>query len=149
MKYSQEIEYYSKIYEVDGALIASVSNAESSFNERARSEKGAIGIMQIMPSTAQWVAQKIGIKYSEELLYDANYNLKIGSYYLSYLIKNFGDKKLAICAYNAGPANVKSWLKNSQYSADGINLDKIPFLETENYLNKVFKNYRYYRHKYN
>lgn len=149
MKYNEEIEYYSKTYNVDGALIASISNAESSFNESARSAKGALGIMQLMPSTAQWVAQKIGIDYKEEFLYDANYNLQIGSYYLSYLIENFGDKKLAICAYNAGPANVKSWLKNKQYSADGINLDKIPFAETENYLNKVNKNYRYYSHKYN
>lgn len=148
MKYKEEISQCSMIYNVDGALIASVANVESNFREDVVSSKGAIGIMQLIPSTAEWVANKIGESYSEDKLYDGDYSLKLGSYYLSYLISCFGDKKTAICAYNAGQGNVKSWLANSKYSSNGKTLDKIPFKETEKYLNKVIKNYSYYKLKY-
>ena len=104
--------------------------------------------MQIMPSTAKWIAQKIGEDYSEEKLLNGEYNLKIGSWYLSYLIDYFNDEKLGICAYNAGQGNVSMWLKNEEYSQDGKTLKKIPFEETKNYLNKVYKNYKYYKNRY-
>ena len=148
MKYKEEIESVANSYNIKSALVASVVNSESGFNENAISNKGACGIMQIMPTTAQWVANKIGEEYSEEKLFDVAYNLKIGSYYLSYLINYFQDEKLAICAYNAGQGNVSNWLTNEEYSTDGKSLKKIPFKETEEYLNKVYKNYNYYSRKY-
>lgn len=148
MKYKEEIEMLGQEYDVKSALIASVVNSESGFNESAQSSKGACGIMQIMPTTAEWVALKIGKEYSQEKLFDVKYNLEIGTYYLSYLIKYFNDEKLAICAYNAGQGNVSNWLKNEEYSSDGKSLFKIPFKETEDYLNKVYKNYNYYLRKY-
>ena len=104
--------------------------------------------MQLMPSTAEWLAGKVGEEYSDERLYEPEFNIKLGSYYLSYLIKYFGDRKLAICAYNAGQGNVSNWLEDKRYSTDGKTLDNIPFEETKNYLNKVYKNYRYYKNKY-
>lgn len=148
MSYSQEIKTYADKYDVDGAIVASVINTESSFNEYAMSNKGAIGLMQVMPSTAEWIAEKIGLDYSEEKLYEIEYNIEIGTYYLSYLTKYFNDEELALCAYNAGQGNVKSWLNNKEYSKDGKTLDKIPYEETKNYLNKVYKNYYYYKNKY-
>jgi len=148
MKYKDEILLYSKEFDVDAGIIASVANVESSFNEDAKSSKGAIGLMQLMPDTAKWLAGKIGENYSEDKLYDGEYSIKLGSYYLSLLIKQFGDFKTAVCAYNAGPGNVKNWLNDAGYSKDGKSLNKIPFEETKNYLNKVVKNYNYYKIKY-
>lgn len=148
MTYREEITSFGNAYGVKSALVASVANVESNFNENAVSNKGAVGVMQIIPSTAQWLASKIGEEYSEEKLLDGKFNLKLGTYYLSYLINYFGNEKLGICAYNAGQGNVSSWLKNGEYSKDGKNLDKIPFEETKNYLNKVYKNYNYYKNRY-
>lgn len=148
MAYSQEITSISKKYDVNSALVASIVNSESNFNENAKSGKGAVGLMQLMPSTAQWIAKKIGVEYSDELLSKPEYNLEIGTYYIGYLIDMFGNEEVALCAYNAGPSNVKNWLANKEYSQDGKTLEKIPFKETKNYINKVYKNYHYYKNKY-
>ena len=148
MTYSEDIVFLGKTYGVKSALIASVANVESNFKENAVSNKGAVGIMQLMPSTAQWLAGRMGENYSDERLLEGQFNLKIGSYYLAYLIDYFDNEKLGVCAYNAGQGNVSSWLKNTEYSTDGKTLRKIPFEETKNYLNKVYKNYNYYKNRY-
>ena len=148
MKYSEEIRQVSQQCGVDSALLASVANVESGFRSDAVSSKGAVGIMQIMPSTAKWVAQKYKKDFSEEKLKDEEFNIMLGGYYLSYLIDYFGDTKLGICAYNAGQGNVAKWLNDKDYSLDRKKLDKIPFEETRNYLNKVNKNYYYYKNRY-
>ncbi len=148
MKFKEEITYYGESYGVQPAVIASVANVESGFVEDAVSNKGAVGIMQLMPSTAEWVASKIGEEYRRELLLEGEYNIKIASYYISYLLTIFGDTKTALCAYNAGQGNVKKWLTKEEYSPDGVSLSKIPFEETRNYINKVEKNYRYYKNRY-
>ena len=148
MDYKTEIEEISKEYSLDGALIASVINVESGFNEKAISNKGAVGIMQVMPSTAKWIAQRNKIDYDEKMLCNPSYNIQIGSIYLSYLINYFNDEKLGICAYNAGQGNVSNWLKTGEYSKDGKTLEVIPFKETRDYLAKVNKNYYYYKNRY-
>ena len=148
MTYKEEIYTLGNTYGVKSALIASVANVESNFKEEAVSNKGAVGVMQLMPSTAEWLANKLGIEYYEKKLFEGEYNLELGSYYLAYLINYFKDEKLGICAYNAGQGNVSLWLKNKDYSKDGKTLDKIPFEETKNYINKVYKNYNYYKNRY-
>lgn len=148
MTYSEEIQEISNQYDVDSALIASMVNAESGFKEKAVSSKGAIGLMQLMPSTAEWLAGNMDVEYNEELLYTAEYNLRLGIFYVNYLINVFNSEKLVLCAYNAGPTNVKNWLNNKEYSQDGKTLLKIPYNETKVYVNKVYKNYHYYKNKY-
>ncbi len=148
MKYNEEIKIYAEKYQVEASLVASVACAESGFNENAISSKGAVGIMQLMPETAEWLCSKIGIDYDKEKLIDVNYNIEIGTYYLSYLINLFDNQKVALCAYNAGIGNVRNWLKNREYSKDGKTLNKIPFDETNNYVKKVNKNNYYYKNKY-
>ncbi len=148
MTYADTIVEYSNSYNVDSALVASVVNSESSFKNDVKSQKGAIGLMQLMPTTAEWVATKLNEEYSEEKLYEPEYNIKLGTYYLGYLIEYFGDTELGLCAYNAGQGNVSNWLLNKEYSTDGKTLTKIPYKETENYLNRVYKNYHYYKNKY-
>ncbi len=148
MKYSETIEKVAQDYQISASLIASVANAESGFKENAISSKGAIGIMQIMPDTAKWLAEKMHIEYSEDMLKDAEYNIQMGAFYLAFLKQIFSNQKTVLCAYNAGIGNVRQWLKDERYSSDGQSLKEIPFKETKNYVNKVLKNNYYYKNKY-
>lgn len=148
LSYQKEIDETSLVSNIDSALIASVVNVESGYKPDVVSPKGAVGLMQLLPATAEWMAKRLGKEYSKDKLYEPSYNLEIGSCYLAYLIDCFKDEKLGLCAYNAGPKNVKEWLKNKEYSEDGKVLKIIPFKETENYINKVYKNYQYYKIKY-
>ncbi len=136
-KYTDIIEEYSKKYNIENELVYAVINAESRFNKNAVSNKGAIGLMQIMPETGEWLAKKMGIEdFSQEMLYEPNVNVQIGCYYLGYLIEKFEDERLALCAYNAGSTNVYRWLANDKYSIDGY-VHTIPFKETDKYVKKI------------
>lgn len=147
LEYTEIIETNANNYGVEPELIASVINVESSYNKYSLSSKGAMGLMQILPSTAEWVCNRLG-KDDEINLYEPSVNIQIGTYYISYLINYFGDEELAICAYNAGMGNVKRWLSTVEYSSDGVKLDAVPFKETENYLKQVQKNKTIYKNKF-
>ncbi len=94
--------------ELDPDLVCAVVRAESRFRPGAVSPRGAIGLMQIMPETAAWIAQKLGVTASE--LQDPETNLRFGTWYLRYLIDRFGALDVALAAYNAGPTRVDEWL---------------------------------------
>ena len=147
LRYSDTVTMYSFKYNVDANLILAVIKAESNYNENALSNKGAIGLMQIMPSTGEYISLKLNENFNENMLFSTETNIKYGTYYLSYLINKFNSIDLVIAAYNAGEGNVLYWL--SKYSVDGEKLDKIPFKETENYLSKVKKYYSDYKKFYN
>ena len=147
LKYKDSILEASEKYDVEPYLVASIINSESSFNKDAVSHKGAIGLMQVMPSTASMVAKQL--KLSEYDLFDEQTNIKIGTYYLSTLLSYFGNLSVAICAYNAGPTRVKSWLQNEQFSTDGKTLVNIPYVETQKYLANVLKNIKFYQNRFN
>ena len=123
---------------LDGALVYSVMKAESNFREDAESDAGAVGIMQLLPSTAAFVCEREGIPFDAARLKEGEYNVTLGCAYLGYLMEEFEDET-ALAAYNAGEGKVHSWLKNSDFSADGIVLRKIPYPETEEYIKKVAK----------
>ena len=148
LEYVEAISANSKLYNVEPELIASIINVESSYNPQAQSNKGAVGLMQVLPTTAEWVCNRIGREYKQDNLYDPSVNIQIGTYYIAYLIGYFGDENLAICAYNAGMGNVKKWLGVVDYSSDGESLDNIPFKETEKYLDQVLKNKSIYKNKF-
>ena len=132
------------------SLIYAVIKAESNFDPQARSPKNAVGLMQIMEPTAQWVCEKVGTIFSGgDMLKEPERNIQIGCFYLSYLLDMYdGNQKCALAAYNAGLANVNSWLLNETYSKNGKDLDVIPFSETEQYVNRVLTNERIYRFLY-
>lgn len=146
IKYTEIIKNNSEKYNIKSSLIASIINVESGYKKERISNKGAVGLMQIMPETAEWIAQKINVNYDYENLFNEEYNINFGSYYLSYLIEYFSDEKLAICAYNAGMGNVSKWMKDESLFVDK-KLIKIPFSETEKYLHKVEKNLKHYKNR--
>ncbi len=148
MRYTSEIKEVCGQYDLEPSLVASVINVESGYNPNRTSPKGAKGLMQIMPSTAEWLCEKLRLEYNEERLYEVEYNLVLGCYYLKSLMGSFEDTVSALCAYNAGPTNVRNWLSDSKYSSDGKTLNNIPFAETENYVTKLNKNLKYYSRKY-
>lgn len=145
IKYEEEISYASEKYGVEEAVIYSMINIESHFNKNALSNKGAVGLMQVMPSTAEMVAEQLSIE-EFDLIFPQE-NIEIGTAYFASLLKRFENLETALCAYNAGPTNVASWLKNEEYSQDRESLSYIPFEETRNYVAKFWKNYNYYKTK--
>lgn len=146
-KYGDTVTKYSFLYNIDANLVLSVIKTESNFNEKSISDKGAAGLMQILPSTGVYIAESLNEEYVGQNLFDYETNIRYGTYYLSYLMKKFKDINCAAAAYNAGEGNVAYWL--TKYSDDGIHLNFIPFKETQNYVEKVNKYYERYKRTYN
>lgn len=136
--YLSTIKLECKNYNLDENLILGIIKAESKFKVNSVSNANAKGLMQILPSTGEWIAKKLSIQnYKEEDLFDYAINIKFGCYYVRYLLNYYNqNEKLSICAYNAGMGIVDSWLENSDYSKNG-ELTSIPYNETKKYLKKV------------
>ncbi|NLU37231.1 MAG: lytic transglycosylase domain-containing protein [Clostridiales bacterium] len=150
LKFEEQIREYSTVYQVDPFLVASIIFIESRFNPDAVSMRNAKGLMQILPSTGEWVASKLDIEnFNETHLLDPETNIQIGCWYISYLSSQFsGNMELVLAAYNGGIGNVSKWLKEKKYSTDGKQLDYIPFVETRNYVEKVLGVYNIYQEIY-
>ncbi len=146
VKFSEQVEMYSDEYGLDRYLVYSVISVESDFDKNAESSAGALGLMQIMPETADWMNSKYSLAINDIDLFSPDTNIRIGCCYLSYLTKRFGSTELALIAYNGGEGNVREWLK--KYSSDGVTLDTIPYKETANYVKKVTTRYEIYSRIY-
>lgn len=133
---------FSNEFNIEPSLTLAIMHSESGFTEKAISDKGACGLMQLMPTTAAYVADLIG--YDNEInFFDANCNVYLACAYLNYLFNRFDNEKSVICAYNAGEGNVQDWLNNEKYAFNG-ELKIIPFNETQEYFDKVKKLKSYY-----
>jgi len=132
---------------VNPLLIASLVRVESHFREGDVSHAGAIGLMQLMPGTALWIARKIGqplpsgATQSDAIavaLADPQINIRLGSWYMAYLLRMFnGDLPEAVAAYNAGPNRVQGWLRQGIWSGDQVTGEDIPVRETRHFLARV------------
>ncbi|NLK44465.1 MAG: lytic transglycosylase domain-containing protein [Tissierellia bacterium] len=144
--YESIIVKYSNEFNVDPYLVASIINVESKYDTYAISNKEAKGLMQISPQTGKWGSEVLMMdNYSDHDLFDPEINIRIGTWYLSVLLKEFNNNlDLVLAAYNAGSGNVSKWLNNGEYSTDGHNLTSIPYKETEDYLARVKDSYRIY-----
>jgi len=140
------VEKYATQYGVDPLFVLAVIREESKFLPRSESHKGAKGLMQLMPSTAQSIAESIGDKaYSEEYLLDPEKNIQYGTWYLASLQKLFSNNRpLVIAAYNGGRGRVQEWIKSGQIDPENIRLEDIPFNETRGYVDRVLKSYQKY-----
>lgn len=149
LEHEDLIDTYAPKYGIPRELLAAVIMAESGFDPKARSSAGAIGLMQLMPTTAEEMAGRMGIEYDEYALTDPEYNISMGTYYLAYLYRNLGENwDTALAAYNAGIGNVLKWLEDERYTDDGTTLKEIPFKETKNYVSRVNKYKQKYKDKY-
>jgi soluble lytic murein transglycosylase len=136
------------------ALVLAIIRQESEFDVGAISSANARGLMQLIPSTAQAQARREGMSFQRgALTTDPQYNMTLGSAHLADLIDDFGGSYvLAIAAYNAGPTNVRNWLREwgdpRSRSVDTIDwIEQIPFAETRNYVQRVTENLQVYRHR--
>lgn len=146
--YEEYVQKYSQQYNVDENLVYALIKAESNFNANAQSSKGAIGLMQLMETTAQDVCKRMDLNISnnelKEKLLEPEININIGTKYLSILIQQYGNIEIAITAYNAGIGTVDNWIEKDIIKADGSNVEKIPYKETNNYVRKILRDYKIY-----
>jgi soluble lytic murein transglycosylase len=134
---------------LDPALIAAVIDAETKFEPR-QSSAGAEGLMQILPATAYFLAHLSGgSRFTESDLATPRINVAYGSYYLRYLLNHYGgNEMLAVAAYNAGLANVDSWVAEANAAGRQLTVAAIPFPETRAYVERVLQAQREYRAQY-
>ena len=136
LKYEDELKDAADRYGLDRRLVAALINAESGFDKDAVSVDGAEGLMQILPSTAEWIAFRRGIEYREGSLFEPETNLDLGCWFLSFLLDRYeGNVRYALIAYNAGYARLDEWLKTRL--DDNGELTDIPYAETRNYVKKI------------
>ena len=146
-KYQSCIEKYSAEYDIPEEIIFSVIKVESGFRASVTSPVGAMGLMQMMPTTFEWLTgdYHLGENLPTVSLYDPEVNIRYGTYYLRYLKDKFGDWNTVLAAYNAGEGTVSKWLADERYSSDGKTLHTIPIAETESYVKKVNNEIGIYR----
>ena len=134
---------------LDPALIAAVIYAETRFRPRT-SATGAEGLMQIEPSTAEFLARRSGgYAFTVRDLGTPQVNIAYGSYYLRYLLNVYGGSKLlALAAYNGGETNVDDWLAGVRAKHERFTINAIPIAETRAYVSEVLTKQRAYRHNY-
>ena len=138
-KYREIVETYSAQYGVPQEILYAVIRTESGFVPDAVSPSGAVGLMQLLPSTYEWLCTKTGEEYNLSTLYDPDVNIRYGAYLLSYFYAKFGVWETVYAAYNAGDSRVREWLEDPRYGLDG-RLIEIPYEETRNYVAKVSDN---------
>ena len=146
--YLETIVKWSQERQINPVLVTALIRQESRFMPAIKSSVGATGLMQVMPETAAWVAQKINFKkYSLENVDD---NVKLGTWYLDHTHDEYkNNSMLAVASYNAGPNAVADWLKRFNFSDPDAFAEKIPFPETKGYVKSVFENYWNYLRIYN
>jgi len=128
---------------LDSAWVYGLMRQESRFVPNASSGVGAGGLMQLMPTTAQWVSDKLGVPYQAEAVNDPEQNMRMGTYYLSHVLAELGHPVLATAGYNAGPRRAREWQSDAELDAARY-IESIPFSETRDYAKKVMTNAVHY-----
>jgi soluble lytic murein transglycosylase len=129
LHYRPIVTGHARNYHLDPALLAAVIDAESKFQANAKSSSGAIGLMQLLPTTAHGIAVHTGgTRFRTSDLYNPELNVRYGAWYLRHLLNRYGDERTALAAYNAGQNNVDRWLA----SGSGVQ-----FAETRAYVRHV------------
>lgn len=144
--YTELIAQYAKQYSLDPYLVQSIMRCESSNDPNAVSRVGAVGLMQIMPDTGEWIGHKIDpeLAYSLDMLTVPATSIEYGCWYLNFLSNRFGGRIMEIiAAYNAGHGSVEDWLSDARFSQNGV-LVTIPFEDTARYYENVMTAYDNY-----
>lgn len=148
--YKEFITEYAALRNLDSTLVAGVVLNESKFRLGAKSHKGAMGLMQLMPETAKWIAKQMeDDEFTINDLEDPEINIRFGTWYLASLNKEFkGNEILMLAAYNAGRGNVKEWMESNQWDMNFNDIEQIPYKETREYVAKVMKSKQCYKKLY-
>lgn len=142
-----------KVERADRALVLALIRQESNFHQYAVSSAGARGLMQLMPATAKWMAKREKVGYSRDRLHEPDYNLHLGTAYLSDLLESFdGSLILSLAGYNAGPGRARQWIREygdpRAPDVDAVDwVENIPFTETRNYVQRVMEGVQVYRRR--
>ncbi|OUL24234.1 transglycosylase SLT domain-containing protein [Nostoc sp. 106C] len=148
--YLQEIEKWSTQRQLNPLLVTALIRQESRFEPKVKSIANATGLMQVLPSTAKWIAPQIKVDSKTINLEDPNDNIMLGTWYLDHTHQQYNNNSLlAIASYNAGPGNVSKWLQTIPTQDPDEFVEKIPFDETKNYVRQVLGNYWNYLRLYN
>lgn len=147
-KFSEYVSKYAYEYGIPEYVVYSVIKVESSFDSGAVSDDGAVGLMQMMPDTFNWLTSMRKENLDSAMLYDPETNIKYGTYYLSYLYVRYGSWDEVYAAYNAGQGTVDEWLADPSLIDQNGKLDKIPFAETGEYVEKLEKANDIYKRLY-
>jgi soluble lytic murein transglycosylase len=140
--YYMQVHKFASEHKNKDALITAIIREESYFNPDSQSSVGAIGLMQLMPSTAHDIGDKNGISFNTRNLFNPELNIRLGNIYYSTLRGSFGGKDVsAIAAYNGGIGSVSVWRTNLNYLDTDEFVEQIPYDETKNYVKKVFRSY--------
>ncbi|MFH1938733.1 MAG: tetratricopeptide repeat protein [bacterium] len=141
------IREYALKYEIDPLLALAMIREESRFNAWNESVAGARGLMQIIFSTGEWIAQKLNFEdFNDEMLFSPEVNINLGCWYIGYLKERFlNDPILIISGYNAGPGTTSKWLE--QYDRSDLDnfVENVPYSETREHIKKVMKSYQMYK----
>jgi len=144
----ESIVNWSQQRQLNPLLVTSLIRQESRFEPEIRSSAGALGLMQVMPGTGNWIAQKTQLK--EYNLKNPDDNIKLGTWFLNYTHQEYNNNSLlAVASYNAGPGNVSKWVTKYGFSDPDSFIEVIPFAETKGYVEAVFGNYWNYLRLYN
>lgn len=148
--YQELVTIYAEANGISPALAASVIMHESKFMEHVRSPRGAIGLMQLMPETAEWIAGRLGERdFSLQRLREPELNIRFGTWYLAQLEREFdGNLVLALAAYNAGRGVVHEWMEENDWPPDFKDISSIPYPETRIYVERVLKDKKHYEALY-
>lgn len=149
MYFENEINKYSKVYDLDPYVVIAIIKEESHFDTQAKSYVGAGGLMQVMPDTAKFIAQKYSLSYDAISHNDVESNIELGCAYLDYALSQLAKKYLfAVAGYNGGHNAVKNWHNTLNYTDFDEFVEEIPYSETQTYIRKVFKSYWNYLNIY-
>lgn len=145
--YAEFVRAASEEFKIDSLFIWSIMRQESTFDPIIKSPVGATGLMQLMPATARFLADSLKItEWQDSLLTNPQYNIRLGAYYLSLLLKNHQLKPYAIAHYNAGPAPSKRWETWALNNVDSdLAIEEISYRETRDYVKKVLSNWWNYQ----
>lgn len=148
--YSETVKKYSRLYNVEEKVIFAVIKCESNFRSDAVSEVGAMGLMQILPDTFFWLQTKTGEDLPENALFDSEVSIRYGTLLISILLCELNNnQETAVAAYHAGIGSIKTWLKDEKYSSDQKTLKKIPYGDTNVYVERVKTTMKIYEKLYN
>jgi soluble lytic murein transglycosylase len=142
------ITKYSAAHDLDPYLMAALIAQESTFTADVRSSANAVGLMQLIPSTARRYARKLGIAYSSRLLQQPEANIRLGMRYFKDLMNRFGEAHYALASYNAGEHRIARWIAERPGLEREEFIDDIPFPETQNYVKRILGTAEDYRRLY-